>query len=220
MHRDEQTSVERYVLALEQNSEEFNLKLSPAALQQLRDYYELLLKWNERLHLVGPCSPEEFATRHVLESLFLLRHLPPGARIVDVGPGGGLPMIPCLIVRADLRAILVESSHKKAVFLSEALRAVGVSHRATVVASRFEDIVIAPEGDYLTSRALDRFAETLPKLIEWARPHRTLLIYAGEELRREVETLLPASRAELIPQSERRFLIVCPTESRAIPGPG
>ena len=61
---------------------------------KLGEYYSLLTRWNERLHLVAPCSPQEFAFRHVLESMLLLEHLPRRARIVDIGSGGGLPIIP------------------------------------------------------------------------------------------------------------------------------
>jgi 16S rRNA (guanine527-N7)-methyltransferase len=86
-------------------------------LRRLCSYYELLLAWNARLHLVAPCSPSEFATRHVLESLLLLPHLRPNARLADVGSGAGLPIIPTLIARPDVHAILIEASKKKAVFL-------------------------------------------------------------------------------------------------------
>src|SRR5713101_1371870 len=140
MSDDQEKILSRFSIALEQNCNEFDVPLTAAAIDGLRSYYELFLKWNRRLHLVSPSSPEEFATRHVLESLFLVRHLRRHARIIDVGSGAGLPSIPCLIVRHDLNATLIESSQKKAVFQSEALRAVGLSNRATVVASRFEDV--------------------------------------------------------------------------------
>src|SRR2546421_6694537 len=113
-------SSQRFVIALSENARDFGLELKDSAIARLQSYYELLLKWNDRLHLVAPCSPEEFATRHVLESLLLLRHLPQNARVVDVGSGAGLPIIPCLIMRLDLRATLIESSPRKAVFLREA----------------------------------------------------------------------------------------------------
>ena len=84
--------------------------------EQLGAFYSLLTHWNDRLHLVAPCSPEEFATRHVLESLMLLKHLPQDAKIADIGSGAGLPIIPCLLARPDLQATLIESSQKKSVF--------------------------------------------------------------------------------------------------------
>src|SRR5918999_2067655 len=92
--------------SLRSNQLVFEVELSPEALAGLSAYYSLLLRWNPRLHLVAPCSPEEFATRHVLESLMLLKHLPPEAKIADIGSGAGFPIIPCLVARPNLRATM------------------------------------------------------------------------------------------------------------------
>lgn len=201
------TPTERFDKALEVHATEFDVELSPDATKKLNDYYALLLKWNPRLHLVSPCSPEEFAVRHVLESLLLLNHLPRNASVIDVGSGGGLPIIPCLATRDDLRATLIESSQNKAVFLNEALREIRAADRAKVIAARFEDVVVT-EADFLTCRALDRFGKILPKLVAWARPTTILLLFGGESLRIQLEVLLPFVTGEQIPQSNRRFLII------------
>jgi len=201
------TPTEKFSQTLRDSAAEFGIQLGADDVQRLGNYYELLLKWNGRLHLVAPCSPEEFATRHVLESLILLPHLPPNARVVDVGSGAGLPIIPCLIVRADLRATLVESSPRKAVFLREALRDVNSRQPAALTIARFEQ-TDAPVADFVTCRALDRFQQFLPALIQWAPPTSTLLLFAGEELRKQIEILLPNAKAERIPTSDGRFLIV------------
>jgi len=201
------TSTETFSKGLRDNAAEFGIQLGADDVQRLSNYYELLRKWNDRLHLVAPCPPEEFATRHVLESLVLLRHLPQNARIVDVGSGAGLPIIPCLIMRADLRATLIESSRRKAVFLREALREVHSREPARLTVARFEQTT-APDADFVTCRALDRFQELLPALIEWAPPASALLLFAGEALRKQIEILLPFAKADRIPGSDRRFLIV------------
>ena len=201
------TPTETFSQALRNHAAEFGIQLDAVDVRRLSNYYELLLKWNDRLHLVAPCSPEEFATRHVLESLLLLAHLPQDARIVDVGSGAGLPIIPCLIARADLRATLIESSPRKAGFLREALRYVNSRAPAALTVARFEQTE-APEADFVTCRALDRFQKFLPALIEWAPPTSTLLLFAGEELRKQIEILLPNTKAERIPWSDRRYLIV------------
>jgi 16S rRNA (guanine527-N7)-methyltransferase len=201
------TSIETFGQALRDNAAAFGIQLGADEVARLSNYYKLLLKWNDRLHLVAPCPPEEFATRHVLESLILLPHLPPNARVVDLGSGAGLPIIPCLIVRADLRATMIESSARKAVFLREALRDVNSREPAALTVARFEQMT-APEADFVTCRALDRFQEFLPALIEWAPPASTLLLFVGEEVRRQIETLLPNAKAERIPRSDRRYLIV------------
>jgi 16S rRNA (guanine527-N7)-methyltransferase len=170
-------------------------ELTAETLALLRTYYSLLIRWNERLHLVAPCSPEEFATRHVLESLMLLKHLPSQAKIADIGPGGGLPIVPCLIARADLNVTMIESSQKKAVFLREALNAVG--RTASILARRFEDVE-PPEVEFITCRALDQFIRKIRVLLDWAPDGSTLLVFGGENL-------LDGERF-LIPGSEKRYL--------------
>jgi 16S rRNA (guanine527-N7)-methyltransferase len=181
------------------NMHAFDVVLTPDDLERLRTYYSLLTRWNDRLHLVAPCSPEEFATRHVLESLMLLKHLPHGAKIADIGSGGGLPIVPCLIVRPDLEATLIESSQKKAVFLREAIGAVG--RKATVMARRFEDVEAPPDVQFVTCRALEQFIRKIPSLLAWAPDGSTLLLFGGEQLPLNAERFL-------IPGSERRYLLV------------
>src|SRR5436190_11472011 len=112
-----ETTVAEFEKAIGREAAAFDLTLSESQIQRLSDYYALVMKWNARLHLTAPCSPQEFATRHVLESLLLLKHLPPKASFIDVGSGAGLPAIPCLLARDDLTATLIESSQKKGVFL-------------------------------------------------------------------------------------------------------
>ena len=192
-----QSELDRFESALSSNMLLYEVELDTETVARLRNYYSLLIRWNKRLHLVAPCAPEEFATRHVLESLLLLKHLPPHAKIADIGSGGGLPIIPCLIARADLDATLIESSQKKAVFLREALNAVGRS--ATIIARRFEDIE-APAVEFVSCRALDQFSRKIPVLFEWAPDGSTLLCFGGEEL-------LDAERY-LIPGSEKRYLYI------------
>ena len=183
----------------------YDLALSAETLSQLGEYYRLLMRWNDRLHLVAPCTPEEFATRHVLESLLLLKHLPEHATVADVGSGAGLPIIPCLIARDDLEVTMIESSQKKAVFLREVLNAVG--RKAVIIARRFEEIE-APRVSFVSCRALDQFIEKLPELIEWAPQGATLLLFGGEGLKNR----LPNARALLVPKTNKRYLIVVSTD--------
>src|SRR5215813_874768 len=166
--------LQRFEQSLSSRMSSYDLALSAETLAQLGEYYSLLTRWNDRLHLVAPCSPEELATRHVLESLLLLKYLPANATIADVGSGAGLPIIPCLVARADLEATLIESSQKKAVFLREALNAVG--RKASIIARRFEEIE-APAVSFISCRALDQFTTKVPELIEWAPKGATLLLF-------------------------------------------
>src|SRR3954471_19517506 len=86
----------------------FSLELTDAQIDRLFEFYEIIQEQNPILHLVGPCSVEEFVVRHILESLTLVKHLPQNAKLADVGAGAGLPSIPCLLVRDDLGARLID----------------------------------------------------------------------------------------------------------------
>ena len=206
---------EEFASALEEHAPLFKLRLNAHEISRLRAYYELVMGWNARLHLVAPCPPVEFATRHVLESLLALEYLPHGARVVDVGSGAGLPIIPCLIVRNDLRATLIEASPKKAIFLREALRQLNAHDRAEILSERFEK-TLTPEADVLTCRALERLTEMLPQLIRWSKPVvKTWLLFGGRELLAEIKRVAVDNPTDAltchdirIPESERRFLYI------------
>ena len=192
---------------LETEAAGYGVMLSKEAVAGLSRYFRLLNLWNPRVHLVAPCSPQEFATRHVLEALVLLKHLPSGGSVADVGSGGGLPIMPCLIVRPDLDAVLIDSSQKKVVFLREALAQAGMSARATVIGERFENVA-APEVDFVTCRALERFEEVLPHLFQWAPRKATMLLFGAKRLETRIESLGLTSTAALLPHSQGRFLFV------------
>ena len=185
----------------------FGVGLDEGARARLGDYFELVEAWNPRLHLVAPCAPAEFAARHVLESLAALPFIQAGAAVLDVGSGAGLPAVPCLVVRQDLKAVLVEASQKKAVFLREALSRLSLSGRARVVAERFEKVG-APDADRLTCRAIERFTEILPALVAWAARVPTMLLFGGEGLRERLELEGLAFETVRVPESERRFLFI------------
>ena len=195
----------RFEQALVSNMESFNLDLPAETITRMGEYYSLLTRWNDRLHLVAPCEPEEFAVRHVLESLLLLEHLPQDARVADIGSGGGLPIIPCVTARPDLEATLIESSQKKVVFLREASNHLGL--RTTIIARPFEEVT-APAVSFVTCRALDQFMQKLPMLINWAPQGSTLLLFGGETLGEQLRRANVNFELFLIPQSEKRYLFL------------
>lgn len=201
--------------AIAENQTAFDLELNPERIDRLAAYYDLVTEHNQVLHLVAPCSSAEFATRHVLESLTLLKHLPSGAAIADVGSGGGLPAIPCLIAREDLKGRLIESKEKKAEFLRKALDELSLGERAVVVAKQFSE-TDAGETEVVTCRALDKFADHLQKLIKWSRG-RSLLLFGGERIGRLLQEYGVEAVPELMPLSERRYLYVGRSADRRSP---
>jgi len=195
-----------FIDAIKNHQAAFELALSDTAIDRLAAYYELVQKHNPLLHLVAPCRPEEFATRHILESLTLLEYIPENARFADVGTGAGLPGIPVLLVRKDLSAVLIESKIKKAKFIVSATAQLGISEQAEIVNRQFEEVDDS-NFSMVTCRALDRFTEKLPRLVKWSGK-RTLLLFGGNGLREALQKEGMLFEDRLMPLSEQRFLFI------------
>jgi len=195
---------EKFIETIRERQADFGLKLDENHLEKLAGYYELVRENNPLLHLVAPSSEEEFAVRHILESLTLLDFLPLEAKFADVGTGAGLPSIPCLLVREDLRGLLVESKLKKAAFLREALSKCGLENRTTLINRQFEEIS-KPGVSHVTCRALDKFTQKLPKLLKWAKGSN-ILFFGGPALREELLKNRVKIDEKLMPFSEQRYL--------------
>ncbi len=195
-----------FIDAIKSHQAAFGLKLSDGSIERLSDYYELVQEHNPILHLVGPSSPEDFAIRHILESLTLLEHLPKSANFADVGTGAGLPSIPCLLVRDDLRGLLIESKEKKTKFLELATDSLKLKTRVRILTRQFQEGDPA-ECKFITCRALDKFTEKLPRLLKWSM-RRKLLLFGGPNLRDALETQKIRFDEKLMPFSDQRFLFV------------
>ncbi len=101
------------------------IPVSRETVERLDRYVALLLEWQARINLIAPSTVPEIWTRHIADSLQLLKVIP-GARVwVDFGSGGGFPAIPiaCALAGTPGAQIhLIESNGKKAAFLREAIR--------------------------------------------------------------------------------------------------
>ncbi|MGI8811167.1 MAG: 16S rRNA (guanine(527)-N(7))-methyltransferase RsmG [Pyrinomonadaceae bacterium] len=196
-----------FLAALKTHQTAFEIDLTTEQMERLADYYDLVQEHNPILHLVGPCSPEEFAVRHILESLTLLEFLPAKTRFADVGAGAGLPSIPCLIVREDLGCLLIESKEKKATFLRSVVDALALAGRAQIANRQFEEVVEAEGVTHVTCRALDKFSDKLPRLLRWSK-RRPLLLFGGNNLGDALSKNNVESARRLMPLSEQRYLFI------------
>jgi 16S rRNA (guanine527-N7)-methyltransferase len=127
--------------------------LSNEQISLLQRHYQLLLRWNQKINLTRITDLEEAVKYHYCESLYLAQSLPPQPlSIVDVGSGAGFPGIPVAVYRPDCSVHLVEAHQRKAVFLSVAVRELGLSN-VRVIAARAEDV--SKRYDWVISRAVN-----------------------------------------------------------------
>jgi 16S rRNA (guanine527-N7)-methyltransferase len=150
----------------------------PAAiLRQLSLYLDLLLKWNARTNLTAIRDPEEIVQRHFGESIFTAARLPPAATLLDFGSGAGFPGLPIQLFLPDLQVTLAESQNKKATFLREVIRTLGL--KTEVWAARVETMPEARTFDIVTLRAVDDMASALAGATPRVRPGGTLAVLAS-----------------------------------------
>lgn len=128
------------------------VEASADQLRLFRIHYELLIRWNQKINLTAISEPEEILRRHFAESAFVTRvlRLGPGT-LVDVGSGAGFPGVPIKILSPETRVVLVESVQKKAAFLKEVARGLGLPG-LEIFADRMEAVDI--KADWLTMRAV------------------------------------------------------------------
>jgi 16S rRNA (guanine527-N7)-methyltransferase len=126
---------------------------------KLAQYVALLDKWNRKHNLTAIRDPEQMVTHHLLDSLAVLAHLPrqERLRVLDIGSGGGLPGIPLAIAKQGWRVVLLDSNHKKAVFLRQAAIELDLAN-VEVCAERVQDYEPHVLFDVVISRAFSDLA--------------------------------------------------------------
>jgi len=151
-------------------------------IDQLNLYLDLLLRWNARTNLTAIREPEAIVTRHFGESLFAARilssHLPANATLLDFGSGAGFPGLPIQLYRPDLRVTLAESQNKKATFLREAVRTLGLT--TEVWAARAETMPPNRHFDCVTLRAVDKMDTAISDAVPRVSSTGLMAILAGE----------------------------------------
>ena len=170
------------------------LGLDRALAGPLLAYLALLLRWNAAYNLTAIRDPREMVAKHLLDSLAMHGATAPlaaaGGSLADLGTGAGFPGIPLAIAQPGLQVALVESSGKKARFLREAIRTLGLGN-ATAVESRIEAYDAPAAFDAITARAL----ATLPLILALGghllKPGGVLLAMKGVVPADEIAALPP-----------------------------
>lgn len=155
--------------------------LSTDLSEQLAAYYELLARWNLKINLAAITDVDEAIDRLLLEPVAAAKYLPPSGAFLDVGSGGGSPAIPLHLAAPNLPLTMVEVKARKAAFLREAVRALGIA--AKVETARYEELLARPElheaFSAVSVRAVRIEARVLKTLQAFLAPGGALLLFRG-----------------------------------------
>ena len=157
------------------------------ALASLAAYLEVLGKWNRKINLTAfslEKPSEEAIDRLVLEPVAAARHVRRADLLaIDLGSGGGSPGLPLAITVPHLRMVLVEVKTRKAVFLREAIRVLGLEERLEVENRRFEELLASVElnqaADLVTFRAVRADANLWSSVGDLLQPAGRVMWFGG-----------------------------------------
>lgn len=139
-----------------------DLPLTAEIQRKLLDYIALIAKWNRVHNLTAVRDSAQMVGNHLLDCLAVIPHLKPGS-VADVGSGAGLPGIPLALARPQHAVSLIDSNHKKAAFLRQAVIELGLDN-AQVVCERVETWQSPRTYDVVISRAFS----DLPEFVQLA----------------------------------------------------
>lgn len=153
---------------------ELGIELDDVQIERFQRYYTEILAWNRRANLTSVTGPDEVRTRHFIDSLSVikgLRHgaLSTGPKLIDVGSGAGLPGVPLKIAHPEASVVLLEANGKKAAFLEELVRTLGL-YDVTVVRSRAEEAAHRDDLREAFDVVVSRAVASLDVLVELTLP--------------------------------------------------
>lgn len=181
IHRDLRSRIGR-------RAQRLGVTLSPQILDAFVAYYTLLAKWNAKINLTSlplePAGTDQAIDRLLIEPVMAADRVHKAFRhAIDIGSGGGSPSLPLALVVPQLQWRLVESKTRKAVFLREAVRELGLDQRVRIESARYEELLSRPQLhealDLITIRAVRVEVRILMTLQAFLKPGGQILLFRG-----------------------------------------
>ena len=152
----------------------------------LRAFASDLGERGETLGLIGPLEPPRLWTRHLLNSAILAPLIEPGARVADIGTGGGMPGLVLAIVRPDATFKLIEPMERRVTWLQEQTDALELQN-VTIVRARGEEWSEGAVLDAVTARAVSALKTLVPLTAPLVRVGGELVLLKGANAANEIE---------------------------------
>ncbi len=179
-------------------------KLTEQQIAQFEQLGPLYREWNDKINVISRKDIDQLYPHHILHALAIPQVVKfrTGAKILDLGTGGGLPGIPLAILYPNVQFTLIDGTRKKIKVVQEIIDAIGLENaeakhiRAEELKDRF---------DFVTCRAvasLDKLVPWTQRLLKREERHALpngLLTLKGGDLKSEIKALGKGHYVELFP---------------------
>jgi 16S rRNA (guanine527-N7)-methyltransferase len=193
---------------LSREAQRLGLALEPAAAARMAEHFSLVKRWERAVDLTSARDPAR-ALPFYLEAIQVAQELasPEAGRLVDVGSGGGYPGLVLAILQPRWETILVERASRKAAFLEEASRRLGLERVRVLNLNlrRGADLPEAAAFDRLTAKAVGRFTLALDLLEERGLPGARGILLTGAGGSEQISAGVEARRGRLRLVEKRRL---------------
>jgi 16S rRNA (guanine527-N7)-methyltransferase len=180
---------------IDEGARRLGVHLCPDALRRFGVHAGELLKWNRKINLTAITDPVEIAVKHVVDSLAPAGMIPPNARLLDLGSGGGFPGVPLSIALPGLSVTLLDASRKKVSFLKHIIRRLRLEN-AEAVQMRAEELPRHSQYlnafDLIVSRAVSPLQELIHLAVPLAKTKGALIAYRGAGNTQDCKPAAPA----------------------------
>jgi 16S rRNA (guanine527-N7)-methyltransferase len=127
--------------------------LSQSQREQFAALYDTYAEWNAKINVISRKDFDSLYLKHVLHSLAIAKvcSFADGAKVLDVGCGGGFPSVPLAILFPNVQFTAVDSIGKKITVVKGVCEAAGIKNIRPTYA-RIESV--NEQFDYIVSRAV------------------------------------------------------------------
>lgn len=209
---------------LRQGLMSWDVNIDETTLLKFRQFYSLILEWNNRFNLTSITDERDVVIKHFLDSLSILkRYTFTNQSVIDIGTGAGFPGIPLKLLFPDIKIVFVDSSAKKTKFLNTVCNALGITNFQIIndnIENVGKEVSFRESFDIAITRALSELRILIEYCVPLLKVGGMLISYKGPNCQREVENsamALNALRAEIKENTEitlpftdlkRKFIIV------------
>lgn len=175
--------------------EKYGIPLSDEKQEKLREFSRLLREYNEKFNLTSITDEKEIEIKHFLDSCLFVDKFSTGAKIIEIGSGGGFPSVPNKILRDDLSFTLLEATEKKCEYLFEIKEKLNLKN-VEIINGRAEefgkDKKYREKYDYAIARAVARMNALCEYCMPFVKKGGSFVAFKGqaEEELKEAENAI------------------------------